>query len=703
MVYNPLDFRALAHEAMEPINPLPERSITHDEVEDQRCFELLLAELSTRFVHLRADEVDANIEEAQRLFCESLGLDRSGLWQFSSREPGVMLLTHMWERGGSPVVLKPTSLHPARTGEWLLKGENVPPVYLQANSDSLFPWTFQQLRASRTVIIPCVEDLPQEAARDRETYRRIGTKSTVIVSLVPGGELLGCLTFGAMRQARDWPDDLVQRFCMVADLFAHVLARRRSEMELRESEERLSLAADSAEAGLWSLDPERGRFWATGKIRSIFQFPQDTEITMDSFLAVVHPEDRERVDKIVQETFEERREVRAEYRIILPDGGVRWIASRGRPRLDAAGRPDRLMGISMDVTERKQKEELLARSLNEIRALRDQLQAETEYLREEVIQLKETHEIVGQSAAIRQVLEQIEQVAPTDASVLILGETGTGKELIARAIHRCSPRKKHTMIVVNCGSLPEGLIESELFGREKGAYTDALTRQAGRFELAHKSTLFLDEIGDLPPGLQAKLLRVLQDGTFERLGSTRTLTANVRIIAATHRDLSADVAAGKFREDLFYRLSVFPIQVPPLRERREDIPVLVRAFVAEFGRKMGKEIETVPKRSIDALANYSWPGNIRELRNVIEHAVIVSRGRTLEVRDPARKSPAGPESLKLDEIMSQHILSVLERTSWKVKGPDGAAELLGLKPTTLFSKMKKLGLPTRRKKYENPE
>ena len=361
------------------------------------------------------------------------------------------------------------------------------------------------------------------------------------------------------------------------------------------------------------------------------------------------------------------------------------------------------MGISLDITERKQNEEALQRSYVEIKALKDKLQAETEYLREEVIELKETHEIVGQSGAIRRVLEQIEQVAPTDATVLILGETGTGKELIARAIHRLSRRGRHTMITVNCGSLPEGLIENELFGREKGAYTDALTRQAGRFELAHGSTLFLDEIGDLPPGLQAKLLRVLQEGTFERLGSTKTLKADVRIVAATNRDLAAEVAAGRFRQDLYYRLSVFPIEVPPLRERREDIPALVRAFVAEFGGKMGKEIESIPRRSLDALVNYSWPGNIRELRNVIEHAVIVSRGRTLEMANPARKPLASPEALKLDEAMAQHILAVLERTSWRVKGPEGAADLLGLKPTTLFSKMKKLGLPNRRKKYENPD
>jgi PAS domain S-box-containing protein len=572
------------------------------------------------------------------------------------------------------------------------------------DADTFFPWAQRELLAGRMVIVSSMDDLPPEAARDKEIWNFYGVKSSLTFPLsVGGGPVSGALNFATTKAERPWPEELMSRLRLVAQIFANALARKYSDEALQESEEHLSLAAESADAGLWSLDPETRRFWVTEQARTLFHFPREIEVTMDGFLAVVHPEDRERIGRLVEDAFQNRREVQVEYRIVHPGGGVRWIASRGRPRFDPSGKAARLTGISLDITERKQSEEALQRSYAEIKALKDKLQGETEYLREEVIQLKESHEIVGQSGAIRRVLEQIEQVAPTDASVLILGETGTGKELIARAIHRLSPRKKHTMIAVNCGSLPEGLIESELFGREKGAYTDALTRQAGRFELAHGSTLFLDEIGDLPPGLQAKLLRVLQEGTFERLGSTKTLTVDVRIIAATNRDLAAEVAAGRFRQDLYYRLSVFPIEVPPLRERREDIPVLVRAFVAEFGRKMGKEIETIPKRSLDALVNYAWPGNIRELRNVIEHAVIVSRGRALEVANLARKPLAGPEALKLDEAVAHHILGVLERTSWRVKGPDGAAELLGLKPTTLFSKMKKLGLPTRSKKYENLE
>ena len=289
-----------------------------------------------------------------------------------------------------------------------------------------------------------------------------------------------------------------------------------------------------------------------------------------------------------------------------------------------------MMGLSLDITERKQMEEQLKEHLNEIEALKQRLERENIYLREEIKLLVEHTDIVGQSVAMKKVLSQAEQVARTDSTVLLLGETGTGKELLARAIHSMSLRKDRTLVTVNCASLPPTLIESELFGREKGAYTGALTRMTGRFELADGSTLFLDEIGELPLDLQSKLLRVLEQGQFERLGSSRTTKVNVRIIAATNRDIEQEVKDGKFRRDLFYRLNVFPIVIPPLRERPEDIPLLVRAIVKEFQKRMGKEIESIPKKTMQALQSYSWPGNVRELRNLIEHAMILSKGKTLD-------------------------------------------------------------------------
>jgi formate hydrogenlyase transcriptional activator len=293
---------------------------------------------------------------------------------------------------------------------------------------------------------------------------------------------------------------------------------------------------------------------------------------------------------------------------------------------------------------------------------------------------------------MRKVLMKAEQVAKTDSTVLIQGETGTGKELLAREIHKLSGRKDRLLVTVNCASLPPTLIESELFGREKGAYTGALTRMVGRFEVADGSTLFLDEIGELPQEVQSKLLRVLEEGRFERLGSTKPIQVNVRIIAATNRDLAKDVSEGRFRKDLFYRLNVFPLAIPPLRERPGDIPLLVWAFVREFERKMGKRIDTISRNRMEALQRYSWPGNVRELRNVIEHAMIVTSGKALVI-DPPRLGIS--EILKirnLEDLERAHILGVLEKAGWRITGSGGAAEMLGLKRTTLQSKMKKLGI-----------
>ena len=321
---------------------------------------------------------------------------------------------------------------------------------------------------------------------------------------------------------------------------------------------------------------------------------------------------------------------------------------------------------------------------------------ENVYLWEEVTDLSNRMEIVGESSAIKSVLAKVRQVAGTDSTVLIQGETGTGKELLARAIHKISGRAHRPMVTVNCVSLPPGLIDCELFGRERGAYTGALTRMIGRFEIADGSTIFLDEIAEIPLESQSKLLRVLQEGTFERLGSTKIFHTNVRIIVASNRSLEQAVREGKFRNDLFYRLNVFPIIIPPLRERSEDIPLLVWTIVEEFQRKMGKRIDSIPRKDLEALKAYSWPGNIRELRNVIERAIIISNSPTLHIPIPLTSRPDSPDKDDLQEIDRRHILSVLEKTNWHLTGKDGAAEILGLKRTTLQSKMKKLGI-TRRK------
>jgi len=307
-------------------------------------------------------------------------------------------------------------------------------------------------------------------------------------------------------------------------------------------------------------------------------------------------------------------------------------------------------------------------------------------------------EIVGHSAALRRVLQQVEIVAPIDATVLIYGETGTGKELIARALHHLSARRTHPLVTLNCAAIPPGLLESELFGHEKGAFTGALTQRIGRFEQANTGTLFLDEIGDLPLELQPKLLRVLQEHAFERLGSSRTLRTNVRLVAATHRNLLAMVQQRTFREDLYYRLHIFPLTVPPLRERRDDIPVLVRHFAQQYAHQLHKPIAHVPAEAIAELVHYDWPGNVRELQNVIERAVILSSQGVLwpqvPVQSPGARSatPVAPRSETLDDAMRAHILDALRATNWVVAGPHGAAARLGMKRSTLASRMEKLGI-----------
>jgi len=346
-----------------------------------------------------------------------------------------------------------------------------------------------------------------------------------------------------------------------------------------------------------------------------------------------------------------------------------------------------------------------ALAFKEIDSLKNRLAVEKLYLEEEIRSEFNFEEIVGESPAIKRALGQVELAAPGNTTVLILGETGTGKELIARAIHNLSPRRERTFVKINCAAIPSGLLESELFGHERGAFTGAIAQKVGRFELADRGTIFLDEVGDIPLELQPKLLRVLQEQEFERLGATRTIHVDARVVAATNADLSRLVAERKFRSDLYYRLNVFPIQIPALRERREDIPLLVRYFVQKFSRRLNKTVQYVPSDAMDALVSYSWPGNIRELENLLERAVILSPGKELRVPlSELRNTPTPAEEESplvvshpapvgtLEEAERQHILRALRHTQWRIAGPRGAASLLGMKRTTLQARIRKLGI-----------
>jgi len=422
------------------------------------------------------------------------------------------------------------------------------------------------------------------------------------------------------------------------------------------------------------------------------------EVCMEIFEGSIHPEDLPMVQQAIANALESGNSLRIEYRIRGGAEGVKWILLRGKPFLKANGEPERMLGLSIDISQRKLVDLQLKERLAEIESLKRKLEGENFYLREELQKEKGFEHTVGKSEALKKVLLACKQVAATDATVLILGETGTGKGLLAKAIHRMSGRKDRMFVTVNCAALPVNLIESELFGREKGAFTGAHARQAGRFEIADHGTIFLDEIGELSLEMQAKLLRVLQDGEFERLGSARTVNVDARILAATARDLTEAVRDGRFRQDLFYRLNVFPITLPPLRQRKEDIVLLAQHFLEKIGRKMGKRIDSIPKHCLDQMLQYDWPGNIREFEHLIERSLIVSQGGSFSFADQLPSSPRETSLVNresgsdLASIERDHIVQVLRTTGWKIEGQGGAASILNLHPSTLRFRIKKLGI-----------
>jgi formate hydrogenlyase transcriptional activator len=635
-------------------------------------FEKFLADVSARFVALPPDRVDDEIRRALEEALEVFQVDRCSLVRLM---PGKTFfqVTH----GAAADDILPYPI------------ETLLPV-------SIFPWVTKQLAEQREAFsFAGLNDLPAEAAIDKQSFETFDIRSGLYIPVAALRSSEYSIGINSARSDQTCPEEYIPRLRLMGELFVNAVERSKAELALRESEERLSLAASAAKAGLWIMNVDQELVWATEQLRELFQFAPDEQLHFERFLTAIHPDDRERVRGLVRRSLERQEALDIEYRIVRPDGTVRWISSRGSRFSGRSGLPERLMGASIDVTERKRLELELRERLDEIERLKLQLEKENIYLREEIRTVQGFEKIVGTSDTLQYVLFRIKQVAPTDATVLILGETGTGKGLLANAIHELSARKNRPMITVNCAALPGNLIESELFGREKGAFTGAHAKQVGRFEIADGGTIFLDEIGEMPLELQAKLLRVLQEGEFERLGSPRTIKVDVRVIASTSRDLKAEVRDRRFREDLFYRLNVFPLSMPPLRLRAEDIPPLIRHFVDKYARKVGRKYESIPKNTMKALQEHSWPGNVRELEHVIERAVITSPGPALRLADKLESGTADPgqgELKALSEMERNHILNVLEQTGWKIEGEGGAASILGLNPSTLRFRIKKLGI-----------
>ena len=488
------------------------------------------------------------------------------------------------------------------------------------------------------------------------------------------------------------------------NLLTDIDDRKHVEDAFRKSEERWRAVFENSAIGV-ALTDMNGRFIATNSAYQKMLGYTDEEIGEISFLELTHQDYRESNWQLVSELFEGKRtqfQIEKQYR--RKDGRFIWVSNNVSLVPGTKSMPRFIMALSEDITERKQTEEKLRRSqadlleaFEEIKRLKDRLQDENLILREEIDQAFMVDDIVGSSPVLQSVFSSIVKVAPTDTTILISGETGTGKELIARAIHKRSRRSDQAFVGINCAAIPPSLIASELFGHEKGAFTGAVQQRRGRFELAHSGTIFLDEIGEVPVETQLALLRVLQERQFERVGGSRAIPVDVRIIAATNRDLSLAIAAGTFRSDLFYRLNVFPIQVPPLRKRTEDIPLLVEYFVKKFAEKMAKRITQIEKRTLELCQAYSWQGNVRELQNIVERSMILCTGDTfsideawLSIEQPSRVDTSGPLTQTLQEQEKEMIEAALAETRGKVAGAKGAAAKLGIPASTLESKIKQL-------------
>lgn len=689
------------------------------EAEKRSSFELLLTDISANFVNIPASEIDASITDAQGRICNHLELDRSVLWQFSEDASGKMVLSHV---------------HEAAEGF-------LPDAPFDA--EKTFPWILGQIRRGNSVIIEHMEDLPPEAIHDGQSLRQWGVKSSCVMPLSASGNVIGALSFGSLHQEIIWHEEIIERLQLVAQLFSSALSRKLAEEQLESFLRFEAMVADMS-ARFVNLPTDRIDSEIEGAQQLICEclaldlsaLWQWSGKNPDSLILThlysppppkgpVRPESLDaheafpwRVEQLLKgnlhaHTFsqlppEAKCDIESYLTFGIKSSAAIPLSTGIGPIIGILSFEDlqverswpepvlkRLRTVAQifaNALVRKRLDVKLRNQLKEINDLKRKLEKENIILRKEVERHHAHKEIVTDNPTMHRILTQVEQVARTGTTVLIEGETGTGKELLARAVHRLSDRRDRPLLTVNCASLPPTLVESELFGREKGAYTGAMTRMTGRFEMADGATLFLDEIGELPLDVQAKLLRVLEQGSFERLGSAKSIRVDVRFIAATNQDLSRQVDAGKFRKDLFFRLNVFPIVLPPLRERPEDIPSLVWHFVRQFEADMGRRIEVIPRRCMDELLRYPWPGNIRELRNVVERALITCNDRTLEVHTPHGGVDQAPVNLDLEDNERRHIQRVLHQTGWRLAGKDGAAEVLGLKRTTLYSKMKKLGI-----------
>ncbi len=533
------------------------------------------------------------------------------------------------------------------------------------------------LLAGEVFLLNNTDEIPSEAEDVRKLIESVGFKSSLqIPTRRRGGQIGGCIALSSLTREVTWTAEDIVRLRLVGETIANVTELRRSESELRrahdELQQRKALTVAALMDGVWEWDAKSERVQYSDRFVELLGYAaSEVDQTLAFFRGILHPEDAATVWDVLNQHLERGDPCDVSCRLRIKKGEYRWFRMRGQTQRDDKGRPTWMAGSIQDVHREKTAETELRAALEQVERLTERLRAENVYLQQEITQSLGFDEIVGESQPLRSVLAQVEHVAGTDASVLLLGETGTGKEILARAIHDRSKRRERPLVKVNLAALPSSLIESELFGHMKGSFTGAIGNKVGRFQLADGGTLFLDEIGELDPELQTKLLRVLQEGEFEPIGSTETRNVNVRIVAATNRDLRRAMEQGDFRPDLYYRLAVFPIEVPPLRLRRDDIPLLAWHFISKKQGCLGKVISRIPESVMKDLVDYDWPGNVRELENVIERSMILTSGTSLTLAESLKPPAARAEPAKLSsrvETDRETILATLKACRWKVKG-----------------------------------
>lgn len=630
---------------------------------DRVQFETLLSDISAQLIAVGSEHLAETVESALETLRHFFQADRCGLLSVSDDLSNVNVAFASY-------------------------GQGVRPVSTDLDIEVSYPWVRLRVVVDReSVAFSRRADLPPEAVVDLASFEAMGTKSLVVVPIEVGQKRLHLIMISSVRQECDWPAEYVPRLRLLGEMLVNTVERCRASDKARRQAARIEAAVDAAELGFseWSSGTEPP--YLDSRLHDLLGVGVDEMANgLALWFARMDPESRPIVTELRRRLLAgEIERAAAEYRYEHPQRGTIFLRHCSRYVEGEPGQGMRLVSAVEDVTERR-------RALEDVQRLRDRLERENIYLRQEAKVRLGPERIIGRSAAIRHTFALADHVAATDSTVLLLGETGSGKERFASYIHECSRRRDRPMVRVNCSAIPATLIESELFGREKGAFTGAFAKQVGRFELAHGSTLFLDEIGELPVEVQVKLLRVIEGHTIERLGNPKPIPVDVRIIAATHRDVTAAVRDGRFREDLYYRLNVFPITVPPLRERPDDIPLLIEAFVDELSATMGKRIEKVDPATVKALVAYAWPGNVRELRNLVERAMIMATEPVLRIFPPETDLCANSSQTDLASFERAHIMQVLHDTGWRIRGEYGAAARLGLKPSTLESRLKKLGL-----------